>query len=74
MKLDKLLANSFPISKAEFVKAVNNARSMPEAGFDIDSNVPGRRVSMYLTTLGLVCEQDGIYFMTSLDNQSCVYQ
>jgi hypothetical protein len=66
--LDKMIQQSIPVSKAQFVKAVDNAQNTPEAGFDINSNVPGRRVEMYLSPIGLICKQGNQTFSTPLSN------
>jgi hypothetical protein len=58
----------FPVTKARFRAAVDNADGTPEMGFDIKSNNASRHVTMYLTTIGLICEHRGKIFATSLDN------
>lgn len=61
--IDQLRAGGIPVIKAEFHAAVNNAKDIPENGFNDASLNASRRADMWWTKAGLLCFQSGKYFL-----------
>lgn len=61
-KLKKIIENGIPVRKTVFQAAVNNADGTPENYFSDDSQNSSRRVNMWCTAIGIVCEHKGVYF------------
>lgn len=61
--IQKLIAASIPLTKAEFHASVNNSDNVPETYFSETSGNANRRVTMWLMSNGcLLCFQKGKYF------------
>lgn len=64
--LKKLLDSGIPVTKAAFHATVSNGDDVPESAFSDKSNAPGRRVMMWWTPYGLICEHKQKYFTVPL--------
>lgn len=59
----KFIEGGIPVSRAEFHAAVNNVDGVPENMFSEKSENKGRRADMWWTPAGLICHQQGKYFV-----------
>lgn len=66
-----LLETGIPVSKAEFIYAVDTIHNMSEKRLDIASNLASRRAEMYFTPVGLLCIQLDQAFIVPLANVIC---
>lgn len=66
--LSELIETGLPVANAVFHQSVRNGDGTPENNFNASSSAPSRRVTMYLTSLGLVCVHKGKYILTPLAN------
>lgn len=72
MKLNKRIEaeieNGIPVTHAKFHQAVDNLNNVPSSDFNLNSNNVERRIEMHLTDMGLICLQNGQYFIVFKSN------